>query len=190
MASSQTLPSLLLATLLVLASTGTVTLSDSSSVTVSGPLTKSLSSSYSLADGYTWNRQRSGSYNKFAEYYTLSVQSSCAIKCGPYSWPVISAGRLYCERDLSYFSKNQPFTGNAYKALCIPDISTGSGFCLLATYTMYSTSASGSCSYGLASGNSFYSSNSGNFDCCHNNNNPSESYQFNEYSDQGATIHP
>ena len=96
MASSQILPSLLLATLLVLASTGTVTLSDSSSVTVSGPLTKSLSSSYSLADGYTWNRQRSGSYNKFAEYYTLSVQSSCAIKCGPYSWPVISAGRLYC----------------------------------------------------------------------------------------------
>ena len=171
MASSLTLTSLLIALLLVLSSAGTVTLSNSNTVSVT-PTTISLSSSYSLADGYTWNRQRGGSYSYFAEYYTLSVQSACVIKCGPYSWPVISGGRLYCERNLSYFNKNQPFTGNAYKALCIPHVTSNSGDCPFATYTISSTTG-GRCSYSAMSSNSLYSSNSGNFDCCHNNDNPS-----------------
>ena len=124
---------------------GTVTLSNSNSVTVADPLTISLASSYSLADGYTWNRQRSGSYNKFAEYYSLSVQPSCVIKCGPFSWPTISGSKLYCKRSQSYFNKNQPYTNNAYKELCIPNVSTNSGDCFYATYGIYSMTGNGLC---------------------------------------------
>ena len=145
MASNPSFSLLLLAALIASTSAGTVTLSNSNTVTVADPLYISLSSSYSLSDGYTWNRQRSGSYNKFPEFYTLSVQSACVIKCGPFSWPVISGGKLYCERNLSYFSKNQPYTNNAYKALCIPNVSTGSGDCLYATYGIHPQTSNGLC---------------------------------------------
>ena len=165
MASSLPFSSLLLAFLLIAASAGTVTLSNSNTVTVSDPLTISLSSSYSLSDGYTWNRQRSGSYNKFPEFYTLSVQSACVIKCGPFSWPVISGSKLYCERSLNYFTKNQPYTGNAYKALCIPNVSTGSGDCAFATYGIHALTTNGLCD------ESSLSSYGGTFDCCNNNSN-------------------
>ena len=79
MVSSPFLASLILSTLLVLSSAGTVQMSDGSSVTVADPTYKSLSSSYSLSDGFTWQRLRSGSYNKFPERYKLSVQPNCKI---------------------------------------------------------------------------------------------------------------
>ena len=182
MAHPSLLSSLLLALLIASASAGTVTLSNSNTVTVSDPLTISLSSSYSLSDGYTWNRQRRGSYSKFAEFYTLSVQSACVIKCGPFSWPVISGGKLYCERSLNYFTKNQPYTNNAYKALCIPNVSTGSGDCAFATYGIHPLTSNGLCD------ESSLSSYGGTFDCCNNNNNRAENSQYNEFSDVGATI--
>ena len=59
----------MLALLLTACWAGTVQLSTGSTATVANLLFKSLSSSYSLSDGYTWVRQRSGSYNKFSEFY-------------------------------------------------------------------------------------------------------------------------
>ena len=179
----------LLAALIVLASAGTVTLSSGSSVSVPDPLTKSLSSSYSLSNGHTWNRDRPTTPELFAETFTHSTVSSCTIKCGPFSWPVISGGKLFCERDLSYFVKSQP-NNSAFKALCIPDVMTSAGssaVCNIVTYGIFSFSLGGMCNQASINGNPLYSS-SGSYDCCHNNNNAAQSYQVNEYCDNSATI--
>ena len=171
MASPLQYPCILFAALLVLGSTGTVTLSNGTGVTVSGPLTKSLSSSYTLSNGHTWNRDRPNTPDLFAETFTHSILSTCTIKCGPYSWPVISSGLLFCERDLSYFAKNQPYSGNSYKALCIPDVSNQGAACNAVTYGLAQNSLVGSCNYDTVANSPLYSSNAAFFDCCHNNNN-------------------
>ena len=183
-------PNFYLVAALLITSTlaGTVTLGSGASVTVADPLTSSLSSSYTLADGFTWNRVRNGGYNKFSEDYSLSIQPGCIIGCGPHSWPVTSGGRLYCERDLSRFTKNQPFTGAAYKALCIPNVSTSAGSCQFATYTIPTTSVGGKCNYASIAGNPLYMANSQGFDCCLNNLNQAENLQVDEFTDKDATI--
>ena len=109
------------------------------------PTTISIQSSITLGS-HVWNRLRSsGGYNLFPETYQLSTNSGCKIICAPYSWPVLSGGLLYCQRDLNRFpganTNQQP-----YRPLCIPDIiDDGTTTCNQATYNIYSVSSQGSC---------------------------------------------
>jgi hypothetical protein len=178
---------LLLALLVACCQAGSV-LSFAQAYSINPTVTTEISNSYSLSDGFTWSRQRATnvSYNRFPEFYTLSLDAGCTIGCGPYSWPVIVGSRLFCERDLTKFTGPPPMQAQTYKLLCIPDISTGAGYCSLATHGL--GVRMGKCDYQTASIFPFYAPYASVFDCCLNNANGAELYTTTPMSDSLAII--
>ena len=179
---------LLLSMIATIAISGIVQTSDGINHPISNPTTTLSSIPSSLILGTDiWTRDRVvENQGPFPESFTLTGFPNCQITCGPYSWPVISSGALYCQRDLTKFSGLNN-DGNAYKSFCVPNVKASCP--VLKTSFIYSTTLNGQCDFGLiSSGNPLYSFNSGSFDCCNNNHNSITGNSFNAFTDKGSNI--